>query len=270
MTRQLLPAAGAAPALTPRYLMPHRLDEGIAHRAAIGLVALASDPTIEHEWRRLLDLEGVSFFVSRISNVADCTPENLLAMQDRISDGAARLLPGRPLNVVAYGCTSATTLMGEDTVARLIAAGKPGARWTSPISAAKAAIQALGVGRIALLTPYMESIDRAIVAHLEAAGIQVPVMGSFNLFDDYQVCRITLESLRTAVLELGSSPQVEAVFVACTTVRGAVLIEELEATLGKPVFTSCHATAWHALRLAGVDDPLVGRGRLYQVGLIGG
>ena len=42
--------------------LPHRLDRGIAERAAIGLIVLATDQTLEHECRRLLDLPGVAFY----------------------------------------------------------------------------------------------------------------------------------------------------------------------------------------------------------------
>ena len=60
-----------------RSNMPHRLDRGIAARAALGLIVLATDQTIEHEFRRLLDLPGVALYQSRIQNDASITPETL-------------------------------------------------------------------------------------------------------------------------------------------------------------------------------------------------
>ena len=36
---------------------------------------------------------------------------------------------------------------------------------------------------------------------------------------------------------------------------------------GKPVVSSNHATAWHCLRLAGVEDPVPGFGELFRRGL---
>ena len=67
--------------------LPHRLDRGIASRAAIGLIVLATDQTLEHECRLLLDLPGVAFYESRILNDAAITPETLLAMEARLADG---------------------------------------------------------------------------------------------------------------------------------------------------------------------------------------
>jgi len=44
--------------------------------------------------------------------------------------------------------------------------------------------------------------------------------------------------------------------------RSTTVIARLEDKLGKPVITSTQATLWHALRLAGIDDPITGYGRL--------
>ena len=57
-------------------------DSGIARRARIGLLALATDCTIEHEWRRIMGgLEGVAFYQSRILNDNQITPETLRATE---------------------------------------------------------------------------------------------------------------------------------------------------------------------------------------------
>jgi maleate isomerase len=39
----------------------------------------------------------------------------------------------------------------------------------------------------------------------------------------------------------------------------------LEKELGKPVTSSNHAMAWHALRLAGISDPMPEWGRLFEI-----
>jgi maleate isomerase len=241
------------------------LDAGVGWRAAIGLLVLATDQTIEYEWRRLLNLDGVAFFVNRIANAATVTPENLRAMEADLTSAAALILPEIPLDVIAYGCTSAAVFIGEDTVTRRILMGRAEAvKVTTPITAAKAACRALGKNRIALLTPYIEAINQRIQAHLEDAGLEVPIMRSFDNSDDNMVMRIAPASILAAARDLGSDSAVEMVFIACTSLRGAALVEELEAQLNKPVTTSCHAMAWHALRLAGYRDPVAGQGQLFR------
>src|SRR5262245_30980720 len=88
--------------------LPFELDGGIATRARIGLIVLATDHTIEHEWRHILSpLAGVALYESRILNDVRITPETLRAMEPRIASATDVILPGIGLDVVAYGCTSA-------------------------------------------------------------------------------------------------------------------------------------------------------------------
>ena len=106
----------SAPAdlIVNRHHLPHRLDGGIAARAAIGVIVLATDQTLEHEFRRLLDVPGVAFYESRILNDPAITPATLAAMEARLSEATDLILPGLPLDVVAFGCTSASMVIGEE------------------------------------------------------------------------------------------------------------------------------------------------------------
>jgi maleate isomerase len=66
--------------------LPFETDGGIASRARLGLMVLATDFTIEHEWRAIMaGLPGVALYQSRILNDAQITPETLRAMEPRIA-----------------------------------------------------------------------------------------------------------------------------------------------------------------------------------------
>jgi maleate isomerase len=247
-----------------RQHLPFRTDGGIAARAAIGLIVLATDQTIEHEFRRLLDLPGVAFYESRILNDAAITQETLRRMEARLAEAASLILPGLSLDVVAFGCTSASMVIGEERVFERIREARPGVACTTPITAAFAALRALDARRIALLTPYRDDINRFIREYVEARGVAVPVMGSFNEEDDLKAARIDAASIRDAAIELGRSDRIDAVFVSCTSLRLVDAVVGIEAALGKPVTSSNHAMAWHTLRLAGIDDARRGCGRLFE------
>ncbi len=252
-----------------RTHMAFEMDPGVYARAAIGLIVLASDQTVEYEFRRIFDLPGVALYQSRIYNDATITPETLQAMEAGMTEAARLILPGIPLDVVAYGCTSGAMTIGDDKVAELIHKARPGVTCTSPMKAAMAAFKAFGARRIALLTPYLDEINQTMRGFIEARGVAVPVMGSFNEPNDNKVGRISPASIRAAALELGRSDLVDAVFVACTALRVVEIAAEIEAELGKPVTSSNHAMAWHCLRLAGIDDPQPHLGRLFTLPLAG-
>jgi maleate isomerase len=245
--------------------LPFTLDDGIARRAAIGLIVLATDNTIEYEWRKLLALDGVALYESRVASPAEITPETLVEMEGRIAPGAAVIRPGQRIDVVAFGCTSASMVLGEETVFARIQEARPGVKCTTPITAAQAGLQALGVNRIALLTPYVRRINDAMREYFGVRGVQVVRMGSFEHSNDNEVARIDAQSIRRAVITLGQRDDVEAVFVSCTSLRLVDSVADIEAELGKPVTSSNHAMAWHVLRLAGIADVLPQFGRLLEV-----
>ncbi len=251
--------------LVNRMHMPFELDRGIAHRARIGLIVLATDHTLEYEYRKIFNIGGVALYQSRIPNAPEINPTTLARMEQGITAATDVLLPGAKFDVVAYACTSGTVVIGEEKVFQRIREARPGVACTTPITAAIAAFKALGARRIALLTPYIDEVNQTMRRFVEAQGVEVPVIGSFNHENDNEVARMSPASVKAAALELGRHPAVDAVFVACTSLRVAEIVEDLERDLGKPATSSNHALAWHCLRLAGVTDPIPGWGRLFRI-----
>ena len=245
--------------------LPFKTDAGIARRARIGLIVLATDFTIEHEFRQVLQhVPGVALYQSRIMNSQQITPESLAAMKSGIADAAAVILPGNPLDVIAYGCTSASMVLGEETVFERIHAARPDVKATTPITAAFAAFDALGAKRIGVLTPYRRDVNQVVQSYIENKGYQVPVFGSFNEPDDGIVAAIDGASIEAGVEAITTRHKVDMVFVSCTSVQLLETASVIERRLGVPVTSSNHAMAWHCLRLAGVTDALPQFGRLYE------
>jgi len=106
--------------------LPYDVDGGIARRASIGLIVLATDYTIEHEWRQVFaEVDGVALYQSRIHNENMITPETLRAMAPRIVECTRVITPDTPVDVIAYGCTSASMAIGEEGVFANIKQVKP-------------------------------------------------------------------------------------------------------------------------------------------------
>lgn len=244
-------------------------DAGIASRAAIGLVVLSSDETLEHEFRQIVTLPGCAFHIARVKNDPRITPFTVVDMESRIGAAAGLILPGGHLDVVAYACTSATVVMGEEAVFGQLRKARPDAARTTPITAAFAAFDSFAASRIAILSPYRQDVNIRLRQYIETAGYEVPVMGSFSEENDYVVSRINEDSVRRAVVELGQADEVDAVFVSCTALRLSSSVRELEEEIGKPVTSSNHALAWHCLRLSGVEDIQPEFGRLFTLALSG-
>ncbi|MEM1299615.1 MAG: Asp/Glu racemase [Pseudomonadota bacterium] len=242
-------------------------DNGVGARAALGLLVLESDHTIEHEFRDLCDFPSVALYHSRLANDVVVTPETLANMERTLPIAAGLLPQYLGLTAVGYGCTSASTIIGEARVAEIIAKAHPGIPSSNPLTAAKAALGALGVRRLGLLTPYTPDVTLAMQAKFNEAGIAVTLVGSFYEESDAVVGRIEPQAILDATIALGQSDKIDGVFISCTSLRAATIISAAEEALGKPVTASNHALAWHLLRLAGIEDTRDDRGRLFRLPL---
>ena len=247
--------------------MAYEMDDGLGPKARIGLIVLASDQTIEHEFRSILTMPDVALYESRLYCALEVNPETLKAMEVDIAPATELLVPGSPLDVVAFGCTSGGMVIGDETVFARIREARPDVACTTPMTSAFAALGALGARRVCLITPYIDSVADAMRAYIQDNGVEVPVAGSWSESDDTKVARISPDTIKRAVLDLGASDLVDAVFVACTSLRVAEIVEELEAEIGKPVTASNHAMVWHCLRLAGYQDAVPGFGKLFHTRL---
>jgi len=242
---------------------PYRLDGPIGARATLGLIVLQVDETVEHDFRRLCADPDIALHVTRIPSGADLTPETAAGMEGALPRAAALLPPAARFHSVGYACTSGATLIGPGRVASLVRGAVCTRAVADPLSAAQAALAALGARRVGLVSPYVEAVAGPVRAALEAAGLAVPELLSFGERSEARVARIARASIRDAALAIGRRPGLDAVFVSCTNLRALEVVEEAEARLGLPVVTSNLALAWRMFAHAGIR-PVSGPGQLFR------
>lgn len=239
------------------------VDEGQAKRAALGLVVLQTDETIEHDARIVLPNDGVRLYANRIANAQHVSAETLGDMEQDLAAAASLFPQAIELDVIGYGCTSASLLIGESRVDECLRVANPNARTTNPFSALKAACRALGVRRLALLTPYAADISVAMGADLDADGIAITRLVSYAQEHDPVVARITPDSLLSSITDIGQHAACDAVFASCTNLRALDIIERAEQIIDKPVLASNQVMFWHMMQLAGFRDRVEHGGRLF-------
>jgi maleate isomerase len=227
----------------------------VARSAAlrVALIALASDHGIRGELGLLLGRRA-ELHLARVSAPDGYDLASLAATAQGIGRAIKWMGLATSVDVAAYGCTSATVVVGEEAVKGRLQAALPGVPGTTPITAALAALAHLGARRIALLTPYPEPIHRAVV---DQASLGISV--------DREITEYPAEGLRARILALDRRGA-EAIFVSCTSLRIAGAIAKIEAASGLPLITSNQALAWHCLQLAGRRASLAGFGRLLAAG----
>jgi maleate isomerase len=246
-------------------------DDATAGALRFGLIMLQADEIVEAEFPWLVGAqEGqprLRLHFGRVPCQREVTPENLTETQAALPAAVDLLPQGVSFDAIAFACTSGATVLGEAQVEAAVHKARPGVAVSNPLSAVKAACRALKLQRIGFVSPYVAGVSAAMREKLATAGIDTFRFGSFEVADDSIVARVTPASILDAVLSLGEAAACDGVFVACTNLRAAAIIEQAEARLGKPVVSSNQALAWHMLRLAGRSDPLPRRGRLFTLPL---
>ncbi|MFW6024001.1 MAG: ectoine utilization protein EutA [Dichotomicrobium sp.] len=232
----------------------------------LGVIALATDLTSERDFARIIPLEKAGLHTTRVHYENPTTPENLRKMAPRLQAAADLILPGVALDAICFSCTSASVVIGDREVAAAINAARPGVPVVTPTSAARLALTALKAERIAVLTPYLVETSEPMAAYFHAHGFDIARFECFGLQDDRDMARITGKTLVEAVLRL-DEPATEAFFISCTALQSAEVVAEIEARTGKAVITSNQASAWAMMRHAGLDEPVGGYGRLFELAL---
>lgn len=229
--------------------------------ARLGLIVLQSDETIEDEIGRLRP-DRVALYHSRVPSEPEVTTDTLAQMEQDLPAAAGQLPRPVRFDVVGYGCTSGTSVIGAQRIAELVSAGCDTARVTEPISALVAACGHLGLSRLAFLSPYVETVSDTLRGALAGQGVETPVFGSFDEAEETRVARIDGASIHAAARTLAGQGGVDGVFLSCTNLRTFDLIPAMEAEIGLPVLSSNQVLGWHMLRLAGKQAN--GPGRLFR------
>jgi maleate cis-trans isomerase len=232
-------------------------------RARIGLIIPSVNTLTEPQFSRYAP-PGVSFHVSRTRIHHD---KSLAAQSPEILN-AAELLADCGSDLIVYHCTAMSMGSGRDAEQQLVAditqvSGKPAG---STATAILTALQALGIARLVLVSPYEQSVNDRERQFLAEAGIAVLADRALALPVPDGMSGATPDVwVETTVA--AARPDAEAYFVSCTNIQAIDAIAEIEAQLNKPVITSNQAALWYALRRCGIADEVPQLGRLFRLDL---
>jgi maleate cis-trans isomerase len=233
-----------------------------------GVLIPATNTTVEIEYNRLL-------------------PPNLQAHAGRLGKGGgkggdspfspsldadlayqSRMLGQAKVEVLALAQTSASLFDdGYDAKARGLMTAGAGVPALTSAEAIGQALQALGITRIGLVSPYSEQvIARAKRYYEEGYGVSVVAMEGFGATDAYAIGGLSAEHATEAFRRI-DRPEIEALVVPGGNFPTMRFVAGWEYRFGKPVITTNQAALWAMLRIMGVSAPLPGLGRLLEQGL---
>lgn len=225
----------------------------------LGLIVLQSDVTIEDEFRYYFSRQNfadqtVSLFVNRIPFENEVTTETLKQMENHLGATMSLFPIETEFDALGYACTSGALHIGAQRIAELVSESRPCHAVTNPLTAAVAAMESLNAKNIAYLGPYSENVCGEMIEYFESAGIEVSASASYDEAEDRFVGRISPASIqRDAINLVKTNPQVDAVFIACTNLKCAHIIPEIEAQTGVAALSSNQVLAWDLARSIGLN-----------------
>lgn len=216
----------------------------------VGVIA-PFDFALDRElWRWVPD--EVSLFVTRTPFVpveVSLDLARLVSEHETLGEAVRALTVAEP-EVVAYACTSGSFVggtAGERAMCEaMMRAGEVPSLTTS--GALLEALAEVSARRIALVTPYTDSVTSALEDYLAEAGVQV--VGRAMLGLTRYIWKVPYRDVVDMAREAVRG-EADALFISCTNLPTYDAIPQLEAELRMPVLSANQVTMWAALRRLG-------------------
>lgn len=239
----------------------------------IGLIVPSSNTTIETELPEMLARraqatgERYTFHSSRavLHSVDQESLERMVGQLDRCTNE----LVDAGVDAVVYACLVALMVQGygahkdaERQIAEIVASREGAAAVSSSAGALLRAIEALGLQRVAIITPYVQALTDAVAGYLEGAGITVVERVSLAVQDNIEVGRLNQEQLLEHALDLDLSGADGLIISACVQMPSLRVLPRAEELLGIPVLSAATAGVFDLLTGLGLDTEVPDAGSL--------
>ncbi|MEO0328368.1 MAG: aspartate/glutamate racemase family protein [Pseudomonadota bacterium] len=223
----------------------------------IGLIVPASNTNAEPDCVSLCQPE-VTIHSARsggydVEKIPDSTEMRNFARRS-LDQNCKDLIDAR-VDIIAYGCTSATLSEGPifDTEFCQMLEEKTGLPSVTTAGALVRAIQQINVSKVAFTSPYVKLLSREAVDFLEASAISV--VNEYALkseLNSLEQNTLTPQDAYDMALK-ADHDDAEAIVVSCTDFRALEAIPALERILKKPVITSNQALMFACLTQLGLS-----------------
>ena len=230
----------------------------------VGLIALASDFTIEKDFINVIKDKKIDFFVNRIECYNPLTKENLIKMSDKVTEVTKDILPDQELDCVVYGCTSGTIAAGHASIEKRVKEAKPMADVSTPSTAAIKALKKMNIKKVSIFTPYSKKLNDDVLDYFESEGFEVTSNLYFDIQDDYDIGKVDQNYLYEVLSKIDLN-DADALFVSCTALPVLEIIDKLEKKLDTIVLSSNQALIWDTLVKIKKNNSVEGFGKLFQV-----
>jgi len=127
-------------------------------------------------------------------------------------------------------------------------------------------MRALGLGRVAVATAYIDEVNERLSAYLAASDIVATHVRGLAITGVREVATVPTGILVALCEEVfAADPSADGILISCGGLLTLDAIRVVEARLGVPVVSSSPAGFWDVMQVAGLDARSPGNGRLFEL-----
>jgi maleate isomerase len=227
----------------------------------IGLMVPSSNTTVEQDFQAVAQ-PGLSLHAARMWLTG--SDADVLERMNADIDLCARHLASAGLDLIVYACTGGSLMEGpghDRRVAARISGIADGTPTITTSTAVLQALQALGLHRLSVVTPYPPAMTALVAKFLTGNGFEVCGIAGRGHGSNLEIGADPLDDI-TTFATANTDDAADGIFLSCTNWRAMSVAARLEAETGRPVVTSNQATIWATYRAAGITAAIPGYGQL--------
>jgi len=226
----------------------------------IGLLVPSSNTTIEPEFNKMAPSK-VTVHSTRMM-LKEITSKAMLKMADEAEKGT-ELLSSAGVDVIIYGCSTCSLMGGVDWEEVLInqLEFQVGTKVITTNKAVIEAIEQMGGGKVGVVTPYREELNRLEKRYLQAHGLNISSIKGLGLENPEDISNVNEISIIELLDDIIDDSDI--IYISCTNLPTINIIEKLERKHKIPVITGNQASMWAALKHMKYDG-ITGYGRLFN------
>lgn len=246
------------------------MPDAVGYRAKMGVIIPSTNTVVEHDYS-LMRPPGVTFhfgrmFIEEPSADNNDAFERLIAQIRGMTAIAVRdVMTAKPDHMV-MGMSAETFWGGKEGNEAFVARIRDlsgGLEVSTGADACGMAARALGITKVAVVTPYQPVADEQVRRFFTEIGLEVVRVEGLKCPSATAIAEVDEERLRGVLAEL-DGPEVEGIVQVGTNLSMLRLADEAERWMGKPVLAINAVTVWHALRACGFADQMHGFGTLLR------
>jgi maleate isomerase len=208
----------------------------------VGIIVPSSNTVVESDFQRLNPGHISTHFARAFLEETTAAAEKVM-IEEHVPQAAIDLGSAK-VELLAFACTSAAAALGVDGERALVdqLADLARAPVVSTNEVVAQSLQAGSAGKVAILTAYVEELNRAIAGTLRERGIEVAMIDGMGITDNFGIAEVTPSEIVEFAVDRLEGEDFDTLFISCTNLRAMEAMADLESRFGKPVVTSNSAT----------------------------